>query len=1411
MIPSSFTLTVLLILCAPAITYGQEFRIHGIAKHEQDGGIADLDVGVWNTHTERTYKGNTTRSGGSFDLTLREGGQWTINVSGRRGDWDYIGEVTVFVNEERGRTETSVGLGKSPRPRRRPSRTLVVQLVRFSLRDSPRKISQSAEFRVAGTITASDGQKTLPRVKVILTNLKTGEVKATQAGKDASFSVNIETSGNYDLTFLSDGYKPESFRVIREKDEDSTEDFIAVFSFSGEPVVDPLSLNVRLKLLPPDESESAAVGMTMDATKRYSFSPRLMEALPVPGNRSFDHFALLAPGVAPPPQTFGQEGPGVSPGVGTAGQFSINGLRPRENNFAIDGSDNNDEDIGVRRQGFVALTPQPIETLQEYQVITALADARFGRDIGGQINALTKTGSPSFHGSAYGFITSDKLNARDYFDQSSDAALSTITLTRSIDQTPILFDGRPLMVRNPVASNDSFRRIQAGFTVSGPFKLLKNTFFFSSLEYKNIHATKESHFAVPTVKQRGFDQSGDTGLILPTGPGTPLYSASVPGNAIFSLFPFPNNPLGPYGENTYSAVLPANGKAKLFSAKLDKQFGVIDQSRKRLPWSVFANGDIVTARYNFSQDVITLPVTGGAIFSGLRPTVRTQNTAVFVNRTLSTNTSDTIRLSIGRTRLRFNEVRDPYLIPSSFLSETPFLLNAPLLLNLTAPDPNGMLNPVSYVSAASPAGASVLNSLGYSSVTQTEQITGPLGQVIMAGFSPLGVDASHFPQSRANNTFQIADTVTHLRSPFVLSFGFDLRRTQINSTLEKNFRPTAVFNGLHPFGTLNLGSLRCPVGAPLENRVITGASLAAAGVPTALFHTLAANPDSAIRIKFTQFNLFGQFEWRFRSLLLSAGARYEVNTVPQTAGRKVEQALDLTELRRLAEEAVRSCNDPNNPIRCNDLVSGIVQAFPADFEVTFGADKDDIDLRLGLAVRVPKLRDTVIRGGFGQYSGQFPGAVLNESRNAFPNFLPMNYANFSPRLGGQTYLLNLANPNVRQLDPRLNVVSPGTINTFPGSNPIVLLANSLVTLENLSLDGPTIIGLDLILPQRALNNPYSLQGAITIERQLGLDYLVSASYVWTRGGRLLRMATPNGGTNNSILRFTQIAPVTNQSSFPFFQGTLSGLVPTIAKSFSVIPTFFTSNAYSNYHALQIEVRKRYRQRFQFGSVFTYSHAIDDASDFFDLAGSFALPQRGPGLIGPAAEQAIISERASSNFDVRLRSVSSFVVDIPFPFRRFGQQKSKFGNLQFAGIITAQTGQPYTINTIYDINRDGNLTDRLFSSRGLNRGPLNGDRRTLLHLAPGTDPLALLDIAFGRDGHLDRNSFRAPGIFNIDTSLSTSLPLREGTAQFRIEVFNLLNRPNFGIPVRILEHPGFGKSVNTTLPARTIQFAVKYAF
>jgi hypothetical protein len=129
-----------------------------------------------------------------------------------------------------------------------------------------------------------------------------------------------------------------------------------------------------------------------------------------------------------------------------------------------------------------------------------------------------------------------------------------------------------------------------------------------------------------------------------------------------------------------------------------------------------------------------------------------------------------------------------------------------------------------------------------------------------------------------------------------------------------------------------------------------------------------------------------------------------------------------------------------------------------------------------------------------------------------------------------------------------------------------------------------------------------------------------------------------------------------------------------------------------------------------------------------------------------------------------------------------------------------------VNTIFDVNLDGNLTDRLNSTSGI---VLTGDRGAPLQLTG--NPLAMLAL-LGDDGSVPRNSFRAGNLWLTNAAITKSIRFSESTKLIlRTDVFNLFNRANYGIPVRILEAPGFGRATETVTPARRIQFGLKLAF
>ena len=386
----------------------------------------------------------------------------------------------------------------------------------------------------------------------------------------------------------------------------------------------------------------------LEGARRTSFLQDAMDKLPLSGFREFDRLALLVPGVAPPPQSTGIEGPEVSPTVGTPGQLVVNGLSGRQNNYTVDGSDNNDEMLGVRRQGYVDVSPQPIESIQEFQALTAAGDVQFGRGIAGQINVQTLSGGYELHGQAFGFLTSGDWNGRDFFFQNVARGAAGPPLMRQSDGARVLLDSNPIATLLPTGGNAAATRSDTGVAGGGTLRPLRLA-FYGAYERRNSNSYGEYHFAVPTVAERAIGRPGggpgDTGFVAG---GTSFFPASLPGNAIFSLYPFPNNPAGPYGANTFTDEIGQFQRGRLYVLKLDRHIG--------------SSGNL-SGRYNRTSEHSKLPVTGGALDSAIAPRILNENLAFFINSPLlalaplrGARATSVTRISIGRTGMDFSDV-----------------------------------------------------------------------------------------------------------------------------------------------------------------------------------------------------------------------------------------------------------------------------------------------------------------------------------------------------------------------------------------------------------------------------------------------------------------------------------------------------------------------------------------------------------------------------------------------------------------------------------------------------------------------------------------------------------------------------------------------------------------------------------
>ena len=1276
-----------------------------------------------------------------------------------------------------------------------------------------------------GTVTNSDTGEPIVGANALIINQQTGQTYPKVSDTRGRFYQGLLAPGVYTIRVSAPGYvtKEVQQRLFITRTGEVVPVPVALDPAPPAPptppagtpagTASPTPTPAGAPTLTAEETDIRARINASDARQGGAFTEEEVSTLPLGGRtvtRSFDELTLLLPGVAPPPQTLGSvAGPGVGAGVGSAGQFAVNGLRSRANNFTVDGSDNNDEDIGVRRQGFLALVPQPVESIREYQVITLLAPAQYGRNIGAQVNAVSKSGGNAHHGTVFGFFNSSQLNARNFFDSTGGNTRTRLqglaldannALTNRLVDVQV--DFQPKFVTNEAGREDSFTLGQFGFVLGGPLNFgegppprTPKLFYFVSAERQILNATKEANFAVPTVEQRGINNSGASGLVIDNGQGR-AFPTSNQGDAIFSLFPFPNNPNGLYGRNTLTRVLPASGDGKILSGKIDSNFKAYDREHQ------------FTARYNFTDDARIIPVTGGALFSSLRPRVQTQNFSTFLNSGLTGPGSaspvfNQLRLSYGRTRLAFGEVRDTeFLIPSSLFPNTPFLLNAPLVSNLTLPGDT-------FVDLATNPGRNIETGLnGRGSIA--EGGLGPLGQVIIAGFSPVGVDVFNFPQKRVNNTYQVADTVTLALGRHSFAFGTDLRRTELNSDLPRNSRPLVTFNG-SPLVTFDVNQT---TGAPTNFRFsgffAEPVFLAAASAASGFFQSQSrGNLGSNIGLRYYQLNFFGQDEWRARrNLSLSYGLRYEYNTPPREVNRIIERSFTSPAL---------------------SLVPGL-RNFIAGRTRIFDPDRQNFAPRVGIAYS-PRLfgdKTTVIRAGYGIFYDQILGAVVSQSRNVFENFLTLNFAGGSPN---QPTVFSGFNA-FTLLNPALNLfnrggfangfclsraaitgvcldfrpaVTAGTLNQSNTSFPLADLVRSV----NSEFPG----GFGFTLPARHLELPMAQQYSATFEQQLSRSVVVSVGYVGTHGRHLLRVTTPNLGPN------TFIGPVffdvprnsagAQTSLIPFIAGLTFGpgqrITPTggatggrpVPSAGSV--TIYETSANSRYDSVQAQVRSRFGTSLQLQAGYTFSHARDDASDVFDLAGSPALPQDSLTRAG---------ERADSNFDARHRFSYNAVYALPRFAGRGEFVRAVLGGLEFASTGQFQTGQPFTVNSVNDVNLDGNLTDRLRSTSGIIR---TGDRQRPLRLQPGVD-LTMLVAPIGQDGSVPRNSFRASNLLLFNLAAIKHFRVTESKeVLFRTEVFNLTNRANFGIPVRFLEAPGFGQATDTVTPGRRVQFALKFSF
>jgi hypothetical protein len=288
----------------------------------------------------------------------------------------------------------------------RTTKTAVCFLAFFALVFSPLLLvtahAQVAGATLSGTVTDPSGG-VLPQAAISIKNIATGITRATTTSAAGFYSVPNLLPGAYEIRASAQGFSTELQTGIT-----LTVGEQQVLNFTLQ--VGQMTQTIQVSTEAPNvELASSSISATVNSTT--------VRELPLNG-RSWTDLAALQPGVSAVAQIqtdFAVGGDRGNRGFGN--QITVAGDRPEQNNYRLDGVSIND--FNNAAPGSVLGGDLGVDAVQEFSVITSNVSAEYGRTSGGVINAITKSGTNQFHGSAYEFLRNDALDAANFFENSN--------------------------------------------------------------------------------------------------------------------------------------------------------------------------------------------------------------------------------------------------------------------------------------------------------------------------------------------------------------------------------------------------------------------------------------------------------------------------------------------------------------------------------------------------------------------------------------------------------------------------------------------------------------------------------------------------------------------------------------------------------------------------------------------------------------------------------------------------------------------------------------------------------------------------------------------------------------------------------------------------------------------------------
>ncbi|HZQ45317.1 MAG TPA: TonB-dependent receptor [Acidobacteriaceae bacterium] len=970
---------------------------------------------------------------------------------------------------------------------------------------------------IVGTLSDSAGLR-IPGAKVTVTEESTGVSTSVSSDADGSYIISPLKLGRYTLKAEKEGFKV------------SVEQHIEV------TIQSRLEVNPTLQI--GAVSESVQVSSTAPVLETQTSSlQQLVDTQPIndlPLNRRNATFlAQLSAGV-----TFAQND---ARGLQASGSFTANGFGRTENDYMLDGMDNNSEIGDLVNQTQYVILPPP-DALREFTVQTSNYSAEFGHSAGAVLNVTTKSGTNTFHGDVWEFLRNDYFDAKDYFVLSSQ--------------------------RKP-----EFRLNQFGFTFGGPVTIphvyngKNRTFFF--VDYQGFRQVQGQTFteSVPTLAEQnsGFQnlqdlvalQTGTTtdllGRTFPKGtvfdPATtraitkgvvdpvthltatatgyvrdPFYTGSLVGMTSFTnptaeaqMNTIPQSRISPVALKLLRLYPNPNGKGLVSNYTVSpNNTQQTDSMDSRLDQQIGAS-DSIFFRYSYlyQTQFQASPLPGVADGAASRPgtgQTEAQNSALGWTHTITAHLVNEAR--VGYSRIYDKRFQN---------------------------DANVLGIPAQY---------------GIPGVPQIPE-NGGLPLFTFSQLSNLGAAGTN-PSDKASDVFQVTENITIDRDKHQVRTGFEyqhvaypmLTPTQPRGNFTNNGVFTSVLNSTDG-STDRAQFLLIPVlspYAPQQNYLGGANSLTASSFPPAYY---------PIR---SYYGAYVEDNYRLtQSLTLNLGVRYEyIGSPTEKTGRFGSLVSSYTgdSPDGQSHYYVPSENVGGLPANFLTLLSNNNIALTPSSNSIGSAQKSNFAPRVGFAFQ-PQ-RKIAVRGGFGIFYQ--PNESHGLSTAPYVDFPFQVSASYTAQSAQEAIIAN----------PTTDTTPEGTVGPVYEGLQNVSLSPAAASLGSLSFNG------EPPHPKTTYGEAYNLQ----IQYQVGRQTIVYAGYV---GGNTRHVET-NMNTNST----TVIAPPsTALASIAFFKTVATG------------GSYVGRDGQTNYNSLQFGGERRFSNGFSFIANMTWGKCLGDTRDLLD--------------------------------------------------------------------------------------------------------------------------------------------------------------------------------------------------------------------